>query len=73
MSTYQAVGAVSSTLKQLLTSYLDTPSGVGPVPITVGLPPDDPEVINGPLVNLFLYRVCENATLQSQELPGQGS
>jgi hypothetical protein len=74
MSTYQAVGAVSSTLKQLLTSYLDTPSGVvGPVPITVGLPPEDPDVINGPLVNLFLYRVCENAALQSQELPQHGS
>jgi Pvc16 N-terminal domain len=73
MSTYEAVGAVSSTLKQLLTSRIDTPPGVvGPIPITVGLPPEEPEVVEGPLVNLFLYRVCENAALQSQELPGHG-
>lgn len=73
MSTYEAVGSVSSTLKQLLADRIDTPPGVlGPIPITVGLPPEEPEVVAGPLVNLFLYRVCENAALQSQELPGRG-
>ena len=73
MSTYQAVGAVSATLKQLLIDRIDTPLGVsGPIPVTVGLPPDDPDLISGPLVNLFLYRVCENAALQNHELPGRG-
>jgi hypothetical protein len=73
LSNYEAVGAVSSTLKELLSDRLDTPPGVvGPVPVTVGLPPEEPDIVTGPLVNLFLYRVCENAALQSQELPGHG-
>jgi hypothetical protein len=73
MSSYEAVGAVSNTLKDLLADRLDTPSGVaGPVPVTVGLPPEEPDVVSGPLVNLFLYRVCSNAALQNQELPGHG-
>lgn len=73
MSSYEAVGAVSSTLQQLLIDKLDIPpSVVGPVPVTVGLPPEEPDVVAGPLVNLFLYRICENAALQNQELPGRG-
>lgn len=73
MSSYEAVGAVSNTLKDLLADRLDTPPGVvGPVPVTVGAPPEEPDVVKGPLVNLFLYRVCENAALQNGELAGHG-
>jgi Pvc16 N-terminal domain len=73
MSSYEAVGAVSSTLKQLLTDRIDIPPGVvGPIPVTVGLPPDEPDLMAGPLVNLFLYRVCENGVLKNQDLPGRG-
>jgi hypothetical protein len=73
MSSYEAVGAVSNTLKQLLIDKLDVPSGVvGPIPVTVGPPPEEPDVVAGPLVNLFLYRICENGALQNEELPGRG-
>jgi hypothetical protein len=62
---------VSATLKTLLSDRIDTPPPlVTQPPVTVGIPPEDPDMVAGPLVNVFLYRVCENAALQSQTLPG---
>ncbi|HEX2681851.1 MAG TPA: hypothetical protein VHQ03_11220, partial [Candidatus Dormibacteraeota bacterium] len=60
MADYRAVGAVSLTLRRLLTDQMDsppdTPAGFQ-VPVAIGIPPnegeDQPE---GPLLNLFLYR-----------------
>jgi hypothetical protein len=73
MSNSRAVGAVSSTLKTLLADRIDIPPMllVQP-PVTIGIPPEDPDMVAGPLVNLFLYRICENAALQNQPLPGRG-
>jgi hypothetical protein len=73
MSTFAAIGAVSSTLQSLLVDRLDPPPpALVPVPVTVGLPPEDAADEADPLVNLFLYRVCENAALKNQEPPGRG-
>jgi hypothetical protein len=77
MTTYEAVGAVSHTLKQLLSDRIalevaENAGIVQPVPVIVGLPPEEPAAIAQPFVNLFLYRVCENAALQTQALPGRG-
>lgn len=73
MSTYAAIAAVSSTLQSLLFHKLDAPpTTVAPIPVTVGPPPDDVVDDVQPLVNLFLYRICENGALGNQEQPGRG-
>ena len=73
MSNSRAVGAVSSTLKTLLADRIEIPPMLlTQPPVTIGIPPEDPDMVAGPLVNLFLYRICENAALQSQPLPARG-
>lgn len=76
MSDFRAIGGVSASLQALLQDRMDLPDGVTSVPITISTPrlaKDDVPVKEDPRVNLFLYRVGENAYLQSQEIPGQGN
>lgn len=77
MASYEAVGAVGLTLQALLADRVEHPSGNGDVvPVTLGPPgPErDPEgAAESPRINLFLFRVSENAFLKNQDLPGQGS
>jgi hypothetical protein len=78
MADFRGIGAVSATLQALLADRMELPATqTVPVPVTVGAPPEDaagaepqPET---PRVNLFLYRVTENAALKNQEIPGQGT
>ena len=75
MSDYQAIGAVSATLQRLLRDRMELLSDGTSVKVTVSTP--GPEQGNGqaveaPRVNLFLYKVSENAALKNQEIPGQG-
>ncbi len=68
MSTYKAIRAVSSTLKNLLTNKMEDQ----PVSVTL-LPPDvPPTMASGNRINLYLYLVTENGYLMNQEIPGQG-
>lgn len=68
MSTYKAIRAVSSTLKNLLTGEMEDQ----PVSVTL-LPPDvPPTMASGNRINLYLYLVTENGYLKNQEIPGQG-
>lgn len=77
MSDFHAIGGVSATLQALLRDRMEVPTEVpgGQFEITVG-PPQGPPANNQdaepPRVNLFLYRVTENAQLKNQEIPGHG-
>lgn len=74
MSNFQAIGAVSATLKRLLQDRMELPPSTQ-IDVTVsslqseqgGNSTDESERIN-----LFLYRVSENGSLKNQEIPGQG-
>jgi hypothetical protein len=70
MSTYKAMAAVSSTLKNLLLDRMEDP------PITVTLAPPDVTISGIPAgrrLNLYLFQITENAGLKNQEIPGQGN
>lgn len=82
MADFQAIGGVSATLQTLLLDRMDFPTDLLPpgqsVAVTVDAPPhyeaeDGDAPAELPQVNLFLYRVTENAYLKNQELPGRGS
>ncbi|MCW5983256.1 MAG: DUF4255 domain-containing protein [Bryobacteraceae bacterium] len=71
MSDYRAIQGVSSSIKNLLETFMflnraDVASD-DRVKITVGLPDQDAE---GKRVNLFLYQVTECPYLKNQDLPG---
>jgi len=73
------IGGVSATLKNLLADRVKWPPELTapatpppPVPVRVGVPPEDVAVDKDPLLNLFLYRVTENGFLKNQEIPGHG-
>jgi hypothetical protein len=79
VSTYEAIGGVSDTLLTLIRDRMDLPGGleITDVDVTVGNPAVD-GTANGaaapqhPRLNIFLYRVTENANLKNQEPPGVG-
>ncbi len=75
MSDYSAIGAVSDTLKALLEDRMEIDILPSPLILSIGPPPErrTAAVEEHPQVNLFLYRVSENASLQNQESPGRGS
>jgi hypothetical protein len=77
MSDFRAIGAATATLQTLLTDQLDPPPGVvnppNPIPVTVGVPPDDGTGEEDPRVNLFLYRVTRNGHLANDDVPGRRS
>lgn len=76
MSTYEAIGGVSESLKTLLEHTIELPSALHPVPspfpVWIGIPPKDEDLDNDPLLNLFLYRITENPGLKNQQIPGRG-
>ncbi|MEA2560669.1 MAG: hypothetical protein QOH06_2173 [Acidobacteriota bacterium] len=67
MSTYQAIAAVSTSLQALLGDRMETKADVTLAPPGVELE----NLSNNPRINLYLYRVSENAALKNQEIPGQ--
>src|SRR5262245_38073072 len=78
MSNFQAIGAVSETLRALLEDRMELPTdAVGSFVVTIGPPRSDiqnqPEAAESPRVNLFLYKISENGALKNQEIPGHGN
>lgn len=64
---HDAIAAVSMTLQRLLAERMaPAPHSVTPPVVTIGAPPETTDELESPQVNLFLYRVCENAALQSE-------
>ena len=76
MSSFQAIGGVSSTLQALLRDRMELPSPMArtDLQVTVGtpLPEQIPPAAESAQVNLFLYRATENPALKNQMIPGQG-
>src|SRR5215211_6678861 len=76
MSDVNAIMGVSATLQALLRDRVQAPPAVADVPVTISTPL--PEVqgaepaAEDTRLNLFLYRVTENAFLKNQEIPGHG-
>lgn len=75
MSTYEAIGGVSESLKTLLENTIELPGSIppapSPFPVWIGIPPKDDELDGNPLLNLFLYRITESPFLKNQEIPRQ--
>ncbi len=72
MGSYQAIAAVSRTLRSLLRDRMED---LHTLPVTVTLAPPDVTLkgITGGRLNLYLFQVTENGSLKNQEIPGQGS
>jgi hypothetical protein len=68
MSDYRAIAAVSASIQQLLRDKMQAP-----VPVTLAPPDVAVSDVSGERVNLFLYKVEENASLKNMDLPGRGS
>jgi hypothetical protein len=72
---FDAIGAVSATLRALLIDRLESPPGLAapldPVLVSIGLPAEG-EAAEQPHVNLFLYRVAQHPFLSNQQIPGRG-
>lgn len=65
MADFTGIQAVTSTLRTILLHDM-----VEPVAITTAPPDVEVTTVDRPLVNLFLYRITENAALKNQDLPG---
>lgn len=75
MSDFRGIGGASLTLQRLLRDRIQAPTGVplNNIQVTVSSPKSELEAgVEGPRVNLFLYRVTENGSLKNQQIPGQG-
>lgn len=75
MSSFLAIGGVSSTLRSLLFDRMQLPTGVtrNDLRVTVSTPQEeDEDEADGPRINMFLYRTTENAALKNQMIPGEG-
>jgi hypothetical protein len=75
VSSFLAIGGVSSTLRGLLHDRMQLPTGVtrNELRITVSTPQEeDDEEADGPRINMFLYRTTENPALKNQMIPGEG-
>nr|WP_310524452.1 DUF4255 domain-containing protein [Polymorphobacter sp.] len=66
MADFNAIAAVSRTLRRLLLDRITTPG------VTVTLAPPDVTIaaINGARINLYLYEVSEHPLLKNQTIPG---
>ncbi|WP_448612075.1 DUF4255 domain-containing protein [Geodermatophilus sp. URMC 60] len=69
MADFTGIQAVTETVRQLLLERMQEHAALTDV---TTLHPDDDDTPDGPWVNLFLYRVTENAALKNQDLPGRG-
>lgn len=67
MSDFRALAAVSSSIRNLLDAEMELQASV-----SIARPDVDIEGITGNRVNLFLYKVDENASLKNMDLPGRG-
>lgn len=70
MSDFLAIGAVSETLRTLLSERMELPADVATASVTIGTPSAESEDDGGavdPRVNLFLYRVTQNAALSNRD------
>src|SRR3954469_5511259 len=76
MSSFEAIGGVSSSLQMLIRDRMELPDGVtvGELSVSVGRPVSitPGETAEDARVNLYLYRVTENPELKNQELHGHG-
>lgn len=69
MSDYRAIGAVSTSIRDLLEAEM-----TNKVNVTVAAPDVDITIVDTTKrVNLFLYRVDENGSLKNMDVPGRGS
>ncbi len=70
MSSYLAIRGVTETLKRLLGSLIN----MSDLTISTAPPDQEPDQNgNGKRLNLYLYKILENAYLKNQEIPGEGS
>ena len=67
MSNYSAIRAVTETLKSLLDNQME----MNGITVSSGPPDLEPDT-KEKRVNLYLYKVVENAYLKNQEIPGEG-
>lgn len=65
MSDFSGIAGVTRSLQRLLEDRL-----VGPATVTAAPPDQTPSNVTGARLNLFLFRVSENATLRNQDLAG---
>jgi hypothetical protein len=70
MADFSGIQAVTATLRGLLLERMDEAAAL--TDVTTSTPRTD-DIPDGPWVNLFLYRVVENAELRNQDLPGNTS
>jgi hypothetical protein len=69
MSDYRAIGAVSTSIRDLLEAEM-----TNKVNITVAAPDVDITIVDTTKrVNLFLYKVDENGSLKNMDIPGRGN
>lgn len=75
MSSFLAIGGVSSSLRSLLHDRMQLPTGItrNDLRVTVSTPQEeDEDEADGPRINMFLYRTTENPALKNQMIPGEG-
>ena len=75
MSSFLAIGGVSSTLRSLLHDRMELPTGItrNDLRITVSTPQEeDDDEAERPRINMFLYRTTENPASKNQMIPGEG-
>jgi hypothetical protein len=69
MSDYRAIGAVSTSIRDLLEAEM-----TNKVNVTVAAPDVDITIVDTTKrVNLFLYKVDENGSLKNMDIPGRGN
>jgi hypothetical protein len=68
VSDHRAIGAVSASIRDLLVARMDTP-----VSVTIAPPDVDVAPITKGRINLFLYKIEENASLKNADIPGLGN
>lgn len=69
MADFSGIQAVTETLRRLLLDRMQEHAALTDVTTSS---PDRDDTPDGPWVNLFLYRITENAELKNQDLPGRG-
>jgi hypothetical protein len=68
VSKSRALGAVSASIRDLLEKEMEPSVAISVAPLDVAV-----TTIAGKRVNLFLYKIDENAQLKNMDLPGRGS